>query len=208
MLTQLADGQFNRIAIIEIGIGLAGEDVELAVSRLRHRRNAGIAIAIIGCGVRHSQAVLQQLNVQIAVTGGFVRLIPDPHQIPSASGIQIPVVVVGFNHDGYRRGQLFLGKGRSLFAIFLNFAGAFGGVDSQVARLEHAAGHQRLRHGKVGGVAVHIGSHRDRLPQGCAGRAQMHGSGIVHPLRRRALGHGGRGRQGKQQHDQQQKTLS
>ena len=208
MLAQLADGQFNRIAVIEIRIGLTGEDVELAVSRLRHRRNAGIAIAIVGCGVRHGQSVLQQLNVEIAVIGGLIRLIPDPHQIPPAGGIQIPVVVVGFNHDGYRRGQLFLGKGRGLFAIFLNFAGAFGGVDSQVARLEHAAGHQRLRHGKVGSVAVHIGSHRDRLPQGCAGRAQMHGSGIVHPLRRRALGQGRHGRQGKQQRNQQQKTLS
>ena len=208
MLTQLADGQFNRITVIEIGIGLAGEDVELAVSRLRHRRNTGIAIAIIGCRVRHSQAVLQQLNVQIAVIGGFIRLIPDPHQIPPASGIQVPMVVVGFNHDGYRRRQLFLGKGRGLFAIFLNFAGAFGGINSQVARLEHAAGHHRLRHGKMGGVAVHIGSHRDRLPQGCTGRAQMHGSGIVHPLRRRALGQSRHGGQGKQQRNQQQKTLS
>ena len=83
-----------------------------------------------------------------------------------AGRIHVPLAVVGLHDDGLRAGQLFTGEGRSLLAVFFDFAGAFGGVHGQETGLEHAG---------FADLLIHMEMHRVAVDEGLDGGLGLHG---------------------------------
>ena len=177
---QLLQIQFHSIAVVEIGVRLAGEHIQFQCSCL-HQRGLRIAAIVIAAGVGgNGQAVLQQFQVQIAVVLVFCGLIPDPDQVTAAGGVRIPSGGIGFQKDGNGIFQLLSGKLGSCLAILFDFAGGFRGVDRQEARLKHAAGHHIFRNMEMDCIAVYKGFDRNLLLQGEGIHVELHKPSIIH----------------------------
>ena len=182
MAAQFAQGQLDGVAVVEIGVRLTGVEVQLELPRLIQCVRADAAVLVVRGGIRARIAVLQQLQIQVAVFRTFRRLIPHPDQHPAASGVKLPAVRIRFQDDGHCRRELLLGEMRRGNAVFLNLAGGFGGVQRQKARFQHTVRADAFRHIEMHRVAVHMRPDGRTGFGGCGGHAQLQLRHIVHKV--------------------------
>ena len=182
VVSQFAEGQLHCITIVELGVRLTGEHIELIGLCLVDGSHAGLAVAAGAGIVGDGQTVLQDLQVQVAVGIAVSGLIPNPDQVAVAGRVCIPGRSLRFNDDRGSLSQGILGEAGSCFAIFLDLAGGLRSVDGQETALQHAGGHDRMRNIEMHGISVNIGLDGDFLLGGVSGHIQHFLAGIIDPL--------------------------
>ncbi len=171
------------VAVVEIGVLLAGEDVELLQLSLLEGGRGSFAVAVVDRAAGDGQTVLDQLQIQAAVVGGVGVLVPYPHGIAIAGGIRIPLIVVRLDHDLLGAGQLLFGKTGGFFAPLFDLTGRLGGVNTQITCLQHAVTADAGGNKEVGGVTVNVILDGDLLLQGGGVQIQLGLGHVVLDLR-------------------------
>ena len=176
---QLLQGQLNCITIVEIGVLLAGVDIQLLSLCLCNRSHTGCAVLIVGRIAGDCQTVLQQFNIQIAVFAVFLGFVPNPSQIAVTGGICFPCSSFAFQHDRNSIRKLFLRKVGCFLAIFFDLAGGFRSVDRQITALQDAACNHGRRNMEMGCIAINELLDRSFLLDGCGVHIQLYRRSIV-----------------------------
>ena len=150
---------------------------------LGNRRQTGSAVAIAAGVGSNGKAVLQNLNIQIAVLVGISRLVPNPNQISAAGGVCVPGSGVGLQNNGSCFFQSLLGEVGSGFAVLLDLTGGLRGVNGKEATLQDTALHHIAGDIEMYRIAVNIGLDGNFLLQRFRGHIQLGLRHIVHKFR-------------------------